>query len=508
MKTHNYCFIFILFLFSSLNIQAQAYIEMGVGASYCSSSLVCSPTDGCLEVSVTNLSSPSLSYPFTGTVYLKKKISTFVFQTVGQQDASGTYSHETFTFDDIDASGQYVAYVSLTHAPLSGQQFDVKEKYSVYWSTDYYNYRNQYPKTITVNTAATADFLINGNTVSESTVNPFCPNESLTMNGSISTGSSTSGNNYEHRFYYRFANTSGGATSGRNYSNGTTWLNGKPSSSINLKSTFPQLNTPGNYRIGLEVRNDCNSIYDERSIWMEITSDDFNIMGSEQGNPDPIALTIGGTCNAISNIVCGLFQTSYTFEGTNNNNFPIDQYKFTVTKYNNCNDVNPPDYESDWIDLNNPFIDEFIFNVGSSILTDGGTGTQANQFTEENKIYNIILEIDAGDCSIEKDFWIDNSGICKRANEASTDLIYGLNAYPNPFENQVNIRFFSNEHLNDLSLTIYDATGHIVKQIADNDFRFKGLQSLSLNLENFNSGLYYYELLTAEQSWKGKLVKT
>lgn len=67
-----------------------------------------------------------------------------------------------------------------------------------------------------------------------------------------------------------------------------------------------------------------------------------------------------------------------------------------------------------------------------------------------------------------------------------------LNNYPNPFNNQTVIEFYTNESGN-YDLSIYDILGRRIENIL-NDKLEKGFYKATWNANNFASGIYFYRI--------------
>ncbi len=66
-------------------------------------------------------------------------------------------------------------------------------------------------------------------------------------------------------------------------------------------------------------------------------------------------------------------------------------------------------------------------------------------------------------------------------------------SYPNPFNPTTNIKFSLAKEGN-VSLSVYNVMGQLVKTIVDNSYMSKGEHNYIVNMDNFASGIYFYTL--------------
>jgi len=78
-----------------------------------------------------------------------------------------------------------------------------------------------------------------------------------------------------------------------------------------------------------------------------------------------------------------------------------------------------------------------------------------------------------------------------------------LSAYPNPFNNQVNIKF-EIKSIGPLELEIFDITG---KRIIRENIQFAvGTHTISIDMSSYSSGIYFYKLQQIEDKEIGRFI--
>ncbi|MDR3628624.1 MAG: DUF4434 domain-containing protein [Ignavibacteriaceae bacterium] len=92
--------------------------------------------------------------------------------------------------------------------------------------------------------------------------------------------------------------------------------------------------------------------------------------------------------------------------------------------------------------------------------------------------------------------------------KASTEGPYKFalyEAYPNPFNPSTNIKF-SIAQSGNVSLKIYNIMGQLVKTIVDNVYTNKGSYEYNVKMEDFASGIYFYNLMQGRQQITKKMI--
>lgn len=90
---------------------------------------------------------------------------------------------------------------------------------------------------------------------------------------------------------------------------------------------------------------------------------------------------------------------------------------------------------------------------------------------------------------------------------ASANLIESLTCSPNPASGMVRVEF-TLAGTSEVSLRLTDITGRIIKTLAEPSTQTAGLHQLMFNASSFESGLYYINLLSGQESKTIKLVIT
>lgn len=78
-------------------------------------------------------------------------------------------------------------------------------------------------------------------------------------------------------------------------------------------------------------------------------------------------------------------------------------------------------------------------------------------------------------------------------------------AYPNPFNPSTKIKFNLSQAGN-VSLKIYNVMGQLVKTVIENTYKEKGVYELNVNMNNYSSGIYFYQLTQGKQGMTKKMV--
>ena len=93
---------------------------------------------------------------------------------------------------------------------------------------------------------------------------------------------------------------------------------------------------------------------------------------------------------------------------------------------------------------------------------------------------------------------IDINGVIQSVQQLASENLPGVSAYPNPVKNELTIE---GVHINQLSLK--DLNGKIIVQNSD----LPGVNSHTLNMSSFPSGIYFLEILTDEGFVTLKVIK-
>ena len=80
---------------------------------------------------------------------------------------------------------------------------------------------------------------------------------------------------------------------------------------------------------------------------------------------------------------------------------------------------------------------------------------------------------------------------------------FGISAFPNPAQNQLNIHFSSNVPP-EFGLKIYNSEGRLM---IDNEFN-SGSSTVTVPINQLSEGLYFYEIATNGSSVRNKFVKS
>ncbi|MFB6318312.1 T9SS type A sorting domain-containing protein [Saccharicrinis sp. FJH54] len=78
-------------------------------------------------------------------------------------------------------------------------------------------------------------------------------------------------------------------------------------------------------------------------------------------------------------------------------------------------------------------------------------------------------------------------------------------SYPNPATSKINISYTLVNGSN-IRLTVMDQTGKVVEEL-NQEYQIPGKYNLSLSIENYPSGLYFYRIFTDEKTFWGKFTK-
>jgi len=94
----------------------------------------------------------------------------------------------------------------------------------------------------------------------------------------------------------------------------------------------------------------------------------------------------------------------------------------------------------------------------------------------------------------------------KKQTEIEYLTIDAGSVYPNPAIDQVTIPIevlkASNVYLN-----IFDANGKLVDKIFDGEMKNKGIYNPQIDLSDKSKGIYYYSIITENQTVNGKFIK-
>jgi hypothetical protein len=96
------------------------------------------------------------------------------------------------------------------------------------------------------------------------------------------------------------------------------------------------------------------------------------------------------------------------------------------------------------------------------------------------------------------------SGIKEVAKQSPRQFTLS-DAYPNPFNPSTNIKY-SVEQSGMVSLKIYNVMGQLVQTVLDNVYRNEGDYNISITMDKFTSGIYFYTLIQGKQQITKKMV--
>jgi len=102
--------------------------------------------------------------------------------------------------------------------------------------------------------------------------------------------------------------------------------------------------------------------------------------------------------------------------------------------------------------------------------------------------------------------WFSNGYTGVEENTVNVPTEFTLyDAYPNPFNPSTTIKF-NLAQANNISLKVYNTIGQLVKTVVNNEFKSQGEHSVTVNMQNFASGIYFYTLQQGNQQLSKKFV--
>jgi hypothetical protein len=102
-------------------------------------------------------------------------------------------------------------------------------------------------------------------------------------------------------------------------------------------------------------------------------------------------------------------------------------------------------------------------------------------------------------------YWFNGVTGVKDANNLTPNQFRLYDAYPNPFNPSTTIKFNLSQSGN-VVLRIYNVMGQLVKTVINNEYRTAGEFSYSVKLDNFSSGVYFYNLTQGNLSVTKKMI--
>jgi hypothetical protein len=79
-----------------------------------------------------------------------------------------------------------------------------------------------------------------------------------------------------------------------------------------------------------------------------------------------------------------------------------------------------------------------------------------------------------------------------------------INLYPNPAKNNITLSF-ELETESQLSVEVYNLTGQLLLSVAERRYP-EGINKISIGVDGLHSGAYIYRLLSATETYSGKLL--
>ena len=151
--------------------------------------------------------------------------------------------------------------------------------------------------------------------------------------------------------------------------------------------------------------------------------------------------------------------------------------------------------------------DEVTFRAGNEILLEEGfTAEEGSEFVTET-----IDECDVSDSECDQLPTEPQMIVMDDNNEHPTtletnhseDKEFKLEIFPNPFEEEVTIKFPHFENKAPWTLKIMDVKGRLIKEKEGEDAR----EEITINTENFIEGVFFYKVKIQEQKFNGKILK-
>jgi photosystem II stability/assembly factor-like uncharacterized protein len=147
------------------------------------------------------------------------------------------------------------------------------------------------------------------------------------------------------------------------------------------------------------------------------------------------------------------------------------------------------------------------FGGSWGVSTDGGFNWVQIPAVNNTSLNDVCFTDDhhgwaVGDNGVILKYNSDAIGILNYSGIAGDFRLY--QNYPNPFNNSTIIEFSVNK-VSRVKLTLYDASGKLVKIILD-EFMQPGNKKIPLYADNFSSGIYFYKITTVSGTTSRKLV--
>jgi len=285
---------------------------------------------------------------------------------------------------------------------------------------------------------------------------------------------------------------------------GYEWSTGETTAGI---SVTPQVNTT--YVVTVTAQNGCT---DTETVTVTVTPGPTANAGSNVGICEGSVITLfggGGTSYVWST---GVTTSNITISPTT-----TTTYTLTVTDPSGCSDSTDVTVFVNALPTVSIDIDETLFCLtdGDEALTGlpaggafAGTGVSGSTFSPAT----------AGEGAYILSYTFTDANQCTNVAEVSVavqtcssveDLFKALEAakvYPNPFMNQININFVSND-VNNLEVKLYDVLG---KEIYSETMQvLQGENTLTLNTNTaLAGGIYHLKLVKENKSTSFRLIKT
>lgn len=96
---------------------------------------------------------------------------------------------------------------------------------------------------------------------------------------------------------------------------------------------------------------------------------------------------------------------------------------------------------------------------------------------------------------------------CNYGSRLDQSPILANNAFPNPFNDQVTVRYQIDKE-KEVSLTIFDITGKAIHQVLNKEIQSEGTHDQKIVTTDLNPGVYFYQLTVGEHTVTKRIVKT
>ncbi len=295
----------------------------------------------------------------------------------------------------------------------------------------------------------------------------------------------SNGDGYLRKFSLNFSGTISSTETWKSYVGGWAFING-----LNMSHNSNYIAVGSKSKDQTVVNTSDGSI-----LWSKHSGNFDSIISKD----DTKLVTFGGKVyNLLTGEFLGALNRTATTHFFNNDPFILSVDRSTINGSQVQGGINVHSFQGDF--LKNSDGTQSFYNPNDLSFTAGEQVQWSYLTADDSKLIVLSRDMDTANEVGISIFSITNSGSSLAINEESL-LSKQIKVYPNPANNQLNLRLNNTTLSNIQSIKIFDLNGRLLKNIK----KFK--TQLNLNIKDLKQGVYLVKVATTKSNYISKFIK-